>query len=100
MRHGRRTRTPILHMVAHPNALPHARVGYAVSRRVGNAVVRNQVKRRLRAIVSELPLAPGFDIVVIPQHPSASTSFQGIRTALMNCVDRLQLSSAENERSG
>ena len=31
-----------------------ARVAYAVGRRVGGAVVRNQVRRRLRAIVAEL----------------------------------------------
>lgn len=42
---------------------PPARVAFGVSRRVGNAVARNQLKRRLRAIVRDLDrhgeVAPG-----------------------------------------
>ena len=43
------------------------RVGLAVSRKVGGAVVRNRMKRRLRAIFDELlpTLPPGRDYVVI-----------------------------------
>ena len=33
---------------------PQIRVGYTVSRKVGGAVVRNKVKRRLRAVASQL----------------------------------------------
>lgn len=49
------------------------RVGLTVSRKVGNAVVRNRVKRRLRETIrrqSELiPL--GYDVVIIA-HPQAA----------------------------
>ena len=38
---------------------PGVRVAYALSRAVGNAVTRNRLRRRLRAIVHTLPLAPG-----------------------------------------
>jgi ribonuclease P protein component len=37
-----------------PAAQRPARVAFAINRRVGNAVVRNKVRRRLRAIVGEL----------------------------------------------
>jgi ribonuclease P protein component len=41
------------------------RVAYAVGKRVGNAVVRNQLRRRLRAVVAEASgsLAPGAYLV-------------------------------------
>lgn len=44
-----------------PAAQRPARVAFAINRRVGNAVVRNKVRRRLRAIVGELDreLTPG-----------------------------------------
>ncbi len=43
-----------------------ARLGLAVSRKVGGAVVRNRLKRRLRAAFDDLPesLAPGHDYVI------------------------------------
>ena len=65
-------------MVVHANrlatrtALP-PRVGFVVSKAVGNAVVRGRTKRRLRAIaatrISGIP--DGLDIVV-RAHPSAA----------------------------
>lgn len=35
------------------------RVAYAIGRRVGGAVVRNRLRRRLRAVVAEVAPAPG-----------------------------------------
>jgi ribonuclease P protein component len=53
-----------------------ALVGFVVSRAVGNAVVRNAVRRRLRHLVSErLPgLAPGSLLVVRAQPPAATAT--------------------------
>lgn len=42
-----------------------ARVGLVVGRRVGKAVVRNRVKRRIRAALREIGLNEGMDYVVI-----------------------------------
>lgn len=45
-----------------------ARLGFTVSSKVGNAVTRNRIKRRLRAVAAEvLPhyASPGFDYVVV-----------------------------------
>lgn len=38
--------------------VPKVAVAYAISRKVGNAVVRNQIRRRLRALVDELDPQP------------------------------------------
>lgn len=50
------------------------RVGFSVSKRVGGAVVRNRVKRRLREAVRVrlTSLPPGWDIV-ISARPAAAT---------------------------
>jgi len=87
----------MLHLAARANELPYSRVGYAVSRRVGGAVVRNRVKRRLRAIVRELPIRPGYDIVAVPQPSSASASFEELRCATRTAARRLRVTAAENE---
>ena len=51
--------------------------GFVVSRSVGSAVVRNRVRRRLRAIVrAYLPSLPGGSLLVVRAHPQAATARQ------------------------
>ena len=60
------------------------RVGFVVSKAVGNAVVRNRTKRRLRAAVAaELAGIPrGVDVVVRAQPPAAQATFAELAEAL------------------
>lgn len=54
------------------NGLPYARLGLSVSRRkVGTAVARNRVKRRLREAfrLSKAELPAGVDLVIVPRGP-------------------------------
>jgi len=52
------------------------RVGYAVRRSSGNAVVRNRIRRRLRAATRAVDLRPGFDIVISGDRAVALLRFQ------------------------
>jgi len=97
MRHGRRVREPMLHLVTYPNQLSHSRIGYAVSRRVGGAVTRNRLKRRLRAIIREMSIRPGYDIVAIPQHSFVKTSKNELSRVINSCLERTPLLSSINE---
>lgn len=55
-----------------PNELGHPRFGFAVSRKVGNAVVRNKVKRRLREVFRHArPLVDGVDVMVLARPEAA-----------------------------
>lgn len=60
------------------------RVGFVVSKAVGNAVVRNRTKRRLRAIMaSELAGIPaGMDVVVRAQPAASTVTFTELGEAL------------------
>lgn len=91
MRHGKRARGPVIHFIARANDLPYSRVGYAVSRRVGSAVTRNLVKRRLRAIIQDLPITPGFDIVATPQPASATASYRDLARETERTTTKLRL---------
>jgi ribonuclease P protein component len=85
IRRGRRAgrSTLVLHLAA-PTAVDaqeQPRIGLVVGKAVGNAVTRNQVKRRLRHISRErLPSLPGGSVLVVralPQAAGASSSALG-----------------------
>ncbi|QVL32064.1 ribonuclease P protein component [Telmatocola sphagniphila] len=51
------------------NELPLSRIGLSVSKKHGNAVVRNRIKRMLREAfrTRQLQIPPGFDFVLVPR---------------------------------
>ena len=73
------------------NTLPQSRFGFAVGKRVGKAVVRNRVKRRLREAVRSLAPAGGWDVVVIARPAAATLDFAVLRGALASLLRRAQL---------
>ena len=63
-----------------------ARFGFIVSKQVGNAVVRNTVRRRLKdACARQLPLPEGIDVVIRALPAAAEAPF----AELLSDVDRV-----------
>ena len=63
---GRRIRCNSFTVFALPNELDHCRLGITATRKIGNAVQRNRVKRRLREIFrrNRTDLVPPLDLVI------------------------------------
>jgi ribonuclease P protein component len=62
-------------------------VGFVVSKAVGNAVVRNKVRRRLRSVLrGYLPRLPGGSLLVIRAHPQAAVARQADLAAELDLV--------------
>ena len=69
-----------------------ARVGFTATKKLGNAVVRNCVKRRLREIARlDLSAAarPGFDYVLIGRAPTVDRPFGLLQSDLASALKRL-----------
>jgi len=66
------------------------RFGFIVSKAVGNAVVRNTVRRRLKAVCHEAltELDPGRDVVIRALTSSATVDFATLRAEVLRCLRR------------
>ncbi len=77
-RQGTAYRGKLFSLHAFPNELGTPRLGLSVSRRVGNAVTRNMVKRRLREVFhAALPEIPGDLDLVVSARPAAAEATAG-----------------------
>ena len=73
-----------------PNGLEVTRFGLSTGRRLGGAVVRNRVRRRLREIVRTLAgeTRPGWDILLVGRPASATASFAELRDGVREVLSR------------
>ena len=86
-----------------PNSLPHCRLGLAVGRRVGTAVVRSRVKRHLREAFRlsqhELPRGEtgAYDLVINPK-PHEPLPLEDYRRLLLELAEQLHAQWQRRER--
>ncbi len=95
--HARRSQTPALVVYLRPSPRAEARLGLAVSRKVGTAVQRNRVKRRLREIFRKRKASwlhfkgkacRGFDVVIRPKAPAAQCTYRQLEEQLQQALER------------
>ena len=69
------------------------RLGFTVSTKVGHAVVRNRIRRRLREIyrLNEGALASGCDVVVVARTRCASSDYHQLEKSFLKLADKLGL---------
>lgn len=79
-------------MHLYPNGLQNPRLGMAVSKRVGTAVVRNKLRRRIREIFSARSSnlgGEGYDLVVSVRPAAASAEFEDLESEFDRALERL-----------
>jgi ribonuclease P protein component len=91
---GRHNSGRLLAVRSVPNGLAWSRFAFAVPKRVGKAVIRNRVRRRLREILRTLPFEEGFDVVVSVRPPAAASSFYALKQELVMLLRRARLLTA------
>ncbi len=100
-RQGRSFTNQLLVLCALPNDLAYSRFGFSVNSRIGNAVRRNRIKRRLReAVRLQLEeIRPGWDIILIARRPIRSADYHEIESACARLLRRAQLFLEPDEKA-
>ncbi len=91
-REGRRRHGALLVVHSLPNGTDQPRLGLTVGRKVGGAVARNRLKRRVREIYrrwKERSRLPGLDLVVHAKPPAGAASFTELATELERLLSSL-----------
>ncbi|MDR0328463.1 MAG: ribonuclease P protein component [Planctomycetaceae bacterium] len=86
-------------LFAAPNELSHCRLGLSVSKKIGNAVVRNRWKRLTREAfrTSQSELPSGLDLVVIPQRNVDVRTIQHLEQSLKNLAAKIAKRTARKK---
>ncbi len=98
--HGRSWRTPGYVLTARPRgggkeAAQIARFGCTVTKKIGNAVRRNRVKRRMREAIRHIGpyhARPGYDYVLIARGSALDQSFADLLEELRTGLQRIHVS--------
>lgn len=79
------------------SGLDSTRFGFVVGRRLGKAVVRNRIKRRLREITRQLTIQTGWDILLIARVPAAAADYNELEQTARRLLIKAGLIIGENE---
>jgi len=75
------------------NGLPENRLGITVSTKLGGAVARNRIRRRLKEVyrLNEDKLSAGYDIVLVARMRSAYVSFSQLESSVVSIFRNLKI---------
>ena len=90
---GKSAVNPYMVVYCRRNRLSENRLGYTVSTKLGHAVVRNRVRRRLREIyrLNAPCLKSGYDIVIVARSRCVGAKYSDMNEAFIRACDKLSL---------
>ena len=100
---GLRIARPGFVLLARPNEGAGLRFGITVTKKIGNAVVRNRMKRRFRVLVRELVPQHGLsdhDHVLIGREGGVERDFALLRAELLAALERARAGKGDPPRNG
>ena len=91
-RNGKRTNQPTLTVVTTKAYLPYSRFGISVSNKIGNAVVRNKIKRRIRYAICEFKKENGKiarkNYIFVARQGIEKIEYKQLKNSVFNLLNR------------
>ena len=90
---GKSAVSPQLVIYCQRNRRGHSRLGVSVSTKLGCAVVRNRVRRRIREIyrLNKAKMLPGYDLIVVARVRAVETDYQKLDRTYLRLLEQLDL---------
>lgn len=98
-RRGNNSATANLAIYCRPNGTQQNRLGITTGVKVGKAVVRNRIRRRIRAIyrLHETELKAGYDLVIVSRVRAAGATYQQLEKDFLKLAKRMDILREEEE---
>ena len=92
-RKGKSAVSPQLVIYCQRNRRGHSRLGVSVSTKLGCAVVRNRVRRRIREIyrLNKAKMLPGYDLIVVARVRAVDSEYQKLDRTYLRLLEQLDL---------
>lgn len=99
-RRGKAVSSELLTLIFVRRGEGFTRTGFSVGKKIGKAVVRNKVKRRLREAYSRVipAVKPGYSLVFVAKGPAALAAYRDMDKTMNLLLRRAELLAAEGER--
>ena len=81
------------------NNLETYKFGFSVGKKIGNAVTRNKVKRRLKAILDKIHFKNGFNCIIIVRKGILDISFDQIEKDLNSIIEKINIKERKDEKN-
>lgn len=90
---GRSGVSPCLVVYCRPNRRRNNRLGVTVSAKIGHAVVRNRVRRRLREIfrLTQPEMKQGYDIIIVARSRAVNATYRELTKDYLRVCEKLEL---------
>lgn len=95
---GKSVVSPYFAIYTGKNHLPYNRVGFVTGKKIGNAVVRNRVRRRMREIyrLHADTLLLGYDFIVVARVRCAGATYRQMEKSFLSlCAKQALIKAAE-----
>ena len=96
---GRNAASPYFAVYCRRTGRPYSRLGLTTGVKLGNAVKRNRVRRRMRELyrTNESKLRPGYDIVMVARTRAIFARYSDLESSFLRLMKKLELTLPREE---